>query len=141
MRIKSFLQLFMPMWTVLLTIIGYASYRVWLLGNCFSSKTIVSFVFYSITLIANWTIVFYGPTNLNLVTIHQAVSFLVASLTAVLFFRIDKVAGLLFLPYIYWLLFLAFLNYHMWIMNADGEWFANRDNRDGSGTHNDTISN
>lgn len=120
-------QVFLLMWTVLLSMIGYASYRIWIQEARISNKTIISFVFYSITLLLNWATVFYGPTHLDFATIHQIVLVFSASVTAVFFYRIDKISGLLFLPYIYWLFFLVFLNYHLLIMNSDGEWFANRD--------------
>lgn len=46
--------------------------------------------------------------------------FVLAAITAILFFRIRKTAGLLLLPYLAWLLFAALLNWQIHVLNPDG---------------------
>lgn len=112
---------------MVLTAFGYGSYRVWLCGGPYFTKTLISLLFYSITLILEWLKVVFGPTQLDFAAIHSAVILIFAIVTGILFFIIDKEAGLICLPYICWLSFSIVLLYNLWILNSDGDLFANRE--------------
>lgn len=112
---------------IALTIFGYSSYRIWLLGEFYFTKTFLSLLFYSVTLILEWLKVVYGPKQLDFAAVHMAIILLFATVTGVLFFIIDKQAGFLCIIFISWLIFSTFLFYNLWILNTEGDWIENRD--------------
>lgn len=113
---------------IVLTGFGYGSYRVWLFGGPFFTKSLIALTFYSITLMLEWLKIVFGPTQLDYATVHSATILVFAIISGVLFFLVDKQAGLVCLPYVCWLLFSTVLLYNLWILNSDGDWYANHEN-------------
>ena len=105
--------LFGPAWLILYTLIGVSSYLVWKKGNGFhDSNTAFILVFYVIHLILNWlwVIFFFGFRDPELGLYGIWLVDITALATAILFFTIDKTAGLLFIPYLAWLGYATALN-------------------------------
>jgi tryptophan-rich sensory protein len=66
---------------------------------------------------AAWSLLFFGlhRPGFALVEIILLLALLIA--TTVSFFRVRTVAGLLFLPYVAWVCFAAYLNAGFWYLN------------------------
>jgi benzodiazapine receptor len=110
--------LFGPVWSALFIIIGISSYLIWLKRAqiVHFSRTIA---IYLIQLILNlaWSFLFFY-THLIGAALIEIITLLVAILiNGMVFYRIDKTAGLLFIPYFLWVCFASILNYNIFILN------------------------
>lgn len=110
--------IFAPVWTILYILMGIASYRVWMYET--ENREIRAALFvYGIQLILNflWTIIFFG-LQLRVVAFIEIIILLIfIIITAIRFYRIDKIAAYLLIPYILWVSFAAILNFSVWRLN------------------------
>lgn len=110
--------LFPLIWSILYLLMGIASYRVWLTGIS-NNNVQAALVYYAAQLILNfiWPIIFFrlgliGPAFVELLIL---LAFVV--ITTLKFYKIDKIAGLILIPYIIWLIFAAYLNVSLYMLN------------------------
>lgn len=110
--------LFAPVWTILYILMALAAYRVWMYGLK-KRKVKTALILYAVQLVFNflWSILFFtlklrGPAFLEILVL-----LLLIVLTTVKFFKIDKKAAYLMIPYILWVSFAAVLNYSVWQLN------------------------
>lgn len=94
---------------------GIAFYRV-LQKNCSGKSTTVPFL---VQLAINffWPILFFNLEAYLLSFAWLILLLIVAAWTAYVFWQCDRVAGWLFVPYLLWLVFAAFLNYAIYQLN------------------------
>ncbi|GGH00088.1 MULTISPECIES: TspO/MBR family protein [Pedobacter] len=110
--------LFAPVWTTLYILIGIAAYLVWTRRD-----KIVHFprtvAIYLIQLILNlcWSFIFFYLHEIGFALAEIILLLAIIILNALTFYKINKWAGLLFIPYILWVGFAAFLNYNIFILN------------------------
>lgn len=110
--------LFAPVWTSLYIIIGIAAYLVWVKRDKIEHfpRTVA---LYLIQLILNlsWSFIFFYLHEIGF-ALAEIIMLLIAIIAnAITFYKIDKVAGLLFIPYILWVSFATFLTYNIFILN------------------------
>ena len=107
---------FAPVWTALYALMAVAAWRVWRAGGF---KT-VAMALYFIQLALNfaWSFIFFSVHRIDLALDEIAVLLVFILATTAAFFRRDAIAGLLFLPYLAWTLFAAYLNYAIWLLNG-----------------------
>ncbi|XP_075159147.1 translocator protein [Haematobia irritans] len=115
--------IFGPMWTSLYSGMGYASYLVWRDGGGFSGAAQLPLMAYGTQLALNWawSPIFFGHHNIKGGLIDIAALTATASVCGVLFYRVNKIAGYLFIPYIAWLSFASMLNYSVYKLNDTNE--------------------
>jgi tryptophan-rich sensory protein len=109
--------LFAPAWTILYILIGISFYLVWKTG--WDDKKNIVLGVYSVQLILNllWSILFFGLRNPLLGLIEIIVLWFVILLNIIVFYRIKKEAGILLVPYLFWVSFASVLNYYIFILN------------------------
>ena len=110
--------LFAPVWIILFLLMGISLYLIWSKGLENRKVKVVIFVF-ATQLILNilWSFLFFG-LHLPLYAFAEIIIlWLAILLTIVSFYRISKTAGLLLLPYIFWVSFATILNFFIWQMN------------------------
>jgi tryptophan-rich sensory protein len=75
---------------------------------------------YAIQLALNlgWSLIFFGLHQIGGALIEIGLLWLAILVTAVLFWRADRIAGLLMLPYLAWTGFAAVLNHAFWLLNS-----------------------
>ena len=108
---------FGPAWTILYAMMAVAAWRVWLCGGWARQKKALGLFLLQWALNALWTPLFFG--------LHRpgwALAEILVLLTAILatirvFWRVDRPAGLLLLPYAAWVAFATVLNWTIWRMN------------------------
>ncbi|KAH8374351.1 hypothetical protein KR200_007882 [Drosophila serrata] len=112
---------FAPMWTSLYAGMGYGSYLVWRDGGGFSGDAQLPLIAYGTQLALNWawSPIFFGQHNIKGGLIDIVALTAAAGACGVLFYRVNKVAGLLFVPYVAWLGFATALNYAIWKLNPE----------------------
>ena len=64
-----------------------------------------------------WSVLFFGLRSTGLALIEIAVLLVVIIANGIVFWRIDRPAGLLFAPYAAWVAFAAVLNAAIWSLN------------------------
>jgi len=110
--------LFGPVWIILYTLMGIAWYLVWLKGT---EKKEISFSvrLFGVHLVVNalWSIIFFGLKELGLAFIVIVVLWGMIGYLAKLFYKIDKRAAYLLLPYWAWVSFASLLNFSIFWLN------------------------
>ncbi|MCU0670018.1 MAG: tryptophan-rich sensory protein, partial [Myxococcota bacterium] len=66
---------------------------------------------------AMWSYLFFGMQRPGTALLEIAVLLIVILSTTDAFFRIRRTAGLLFVPYVLWVCFAAYLNAGLWLLN------------------------
>ena len=77
-------------------------------------------VLFGVQLVLNvlWSCFFFGLKNPGLACVEIVFLIAAIALTLLSFAKIDKMAGMLLLPYLVWTTFAAFLNGTIWILNS-----------------------
>lgn len=110
--------LFPIVWTILFILMGIASYLV-LTSGADRKDVIRALAFYSAQLFFNffWSIIFFNLEWYLFAFIWLVVLLVLIVITAILFYRISKPAGLIMLPYIAWVSFAGYLNLAIYLLN------------------------
>lgn len=110
--------IFAPVWTSLYVLIGIAAYLVWI-----RRRTIIHFprtvAIYLIQLILNlaWSFLFFYLHEIGFALFEILILLFVIIVNAITFYKINKWAGLIFIPYVIWVSFASFLTYNILILN------------------------
>ncbi|KAI8489062.1 hypothetical protein Bbelb_332860, partial [Branchiostoma belcheri] len=110
---------FAPVWTMLYTAMGYASYLVWEACDGFNDRSLVPLGLYGTQLALNWawTPIFFGWHKLGLATIEIGATWLAIVGCVVTFHPVSKTASYLMLPYLGWVSFASCLTFWIWRNN------------------------
>ena len=108
--------LFAPVWTALYIVMAVAAWRVWRITGLKSPELGL----WGAQLVLNglWTPLFFGAHLLLPALIEMAVLWLAILVTLILFWRKDRIAGLLLAPYLAWISFAFALNLAIWRLNG-----------------------
>lgn len=110
--------LFAPVWTSLYILIGIAAYLVWVKRDKVQHfPRTVAIYFIQLILNLAWSFIFFYLHEIGFALAEIIVLLAVIILNAMMFYKIDKWAGLLFIPYILWVSFASFLTYNLFILN------------------------
>lgn len=109
-------------WPILFVMMGFA---LALVGSAWGARGRgLAIAIFAVQFLVNlaWTPVFFGAHRLTGGLVVLAVLDLLVILTTILFWRVRKLAGVLLLPYLAWVLFATALNYEILRLNpaADG---------------------
>ena len=108
--------LFPIAWTILYILMGISIYRI---DKTNSNKKSETKLIYFIQLVINalWTPIFFGLKEYFLAFLWILMLILLVVTMMILFFKIDKISSYLNIPYILWLLFAAYLNFGIFVLN------------------------
>ena len=103
--------IFPVVWTILYTLMGIASYIVLESPSSVeSSKKAFSMYFLQLFFNFFWSIIFFGLGAFEIAFAWLCILLALIVISTVRFWRIDKWAGILMLPYIAWVTFAGYLN-------------------------------
>jgi benzodiazapine receptor len=104
--------IFMPVWTILFVLMGIAAGLVWNRTKEQNAevKTALGFFLIQLALNALWSYLFFGLKNPFLALIEIVLLWLMIYETYLKFFKINKTAGYLLIPYLAWVGFATILN-------------------------------
>ena len=110
--------LFPIAWTVLYVLMGIASYFV-LIAKKGEEKTVKALSAYAIQLGFNfmWSILFFGLELYKFSFVWLLALIALIVLTIVRFYKIDKTAAYLLIPYLLWVVFASYLNLGVAVLN------------------------
>ena len=108
--------LFPIVWSILFLLMGIAAYLVWVRDSTGRNGALL---FYGLQLAMNfgWTLVFFNLQNYGLALLWLIVLWVLILITTVRFFKENKAAGWLMLPYLLWVTFAGYLNAGVWLLN------------------------
>lgn len=109
---------FPVVWTILFFLMAVAAYRIWMKGR-FGSDVTKALFLYLIQLFLNflWSIIFFRFRLYAIAFLELLLLLVFILLTTFEFYKIDKPAAYLMIPYIVWVSFAGVLNYTIWMLN------------------------
>jgi len=109
---------FAPVWTILYLMIAVAGWLVWRTRHRREVWLTLGVFVAQLILNAGWSWLFFGQHNIRAALADIIALDIVVAITVLLFFRASKLASVLMLPYLAWILFATFLNYTIWTLNV-----------------------
>jgi tryptophan-rich sensory protein len=108
---------FAPVWILLYLMIALAGWRVWRRVGLAGARG--GMVAYSAQLALNlaWSFLFFGGRKIGIALAEIALLLVAIGVNAVLFWRTDRLAGWLLVPYASWVAFASVLNFALWRLN------------------------
>ncbi|MCC9626042.1 tryptophan-rich sensory protein [Thalassospira sp. MA62] len=110
--------LFGPVWTVIYFMIAFSGWRVWLKRGFANAKGPFAIYGAQLTLNLAWSFLFFGAQSPFLAFIDIAILLALIIVNCVIFMKIDRVAGVLLIPYALWVGFATILNAAIWQLNG-----------------------
>lgn len=109
--------LFGPVWTTLYVLMGVAFFLV--IKNKSLKEVKSAIIIFVTQLVFNslWSIVFFGMQNVGGALGVIAILWVLIVINISVFYRLNKVAGILLIPYLLWVSFASFLNYTIYSLN------------------------
>lgn len=110
--------LFGPVWTCLYVAMGVAAWRVW--RSVSGNRARILVVLYAAQLVLNalWSILFFGLRQPGLAFLEILVLWGLIATLLPYWWRADRLAGILWAPYVAWVSFATALNGAIWWMNS-----------------------
>lgn len=124
--------IFGPVWTTLYLMMGIALFLIWnsdkkhgfltgLISRFFhkdsGKETAIKLFMVQLVLNALWSVIFFGMQQPGFAFLEILFLFTFIALTFLSFWKQNKAAGLLMLPYLYWVGFATVLNFAIWQLN------------------------
>ncbi|GGI24935.1 TspO/MBR family protein [Pedobacter mendelii] len=110
--------LFAPVWTSLYVLIGIAAYLVWIRRDKIAHfPRTVAIYFIQLMLNLAWSFIFFYLHEVGFALFEIILLLIFIIINALMFYKINKWAGLIFIPYILWVSFASFLTYNIFILN------------------------
>jgi tryptophan-rich sensory protein len=109
--------LFGPVWTLLYAMMAIAAWLVWRRGGFKSNQLAISLFFMQLILNGLWSWMFFAWNLGALSLVNITMLWMMIVMNVMAFWRVDKIAGALLVPYLLWVSFAAVLNHSMWQLN------------------------
>ena len=105
-------------WTILYILMAIAFYRILQISKL-GKKTYSSLTLFYIQLIFNflWSFIFFNFRLYGIAFIEAVILLILVFITTKKFFKVDKIAGWLMVPYVFWLTYASVLSYFVWVLN------------------------
>ena len=109
---------FAPVWTTLYFLMGVSGWRVW--RRSASRATRGALALFGLQLFLNfaWSVLFFGFQRIDLALIDIVILFVAIVGNMIVFWRIERLATLLLVPYAAWVVFAIVLNVSIWLLNV-----------------------
>lgn len=108
---------FGPVWTVLYILMAIAAWLVWRSGGFRVNRMALSLFFGQLALNALWSWLFFAWHRGAMAFADVTLLWVLIVATVVTFWRTDRLASALLIPYLLWVSFAAALNYSVWQLN------------------------
>lgn len=108
--------IFGPVWVTLYLLMAVAAYLV-SQSDASGKKRAFTVFFVQLVLNSLWSILFFGFKSPALAFVELLILWIIIVATTILFWLHSRWAGILFVPYLAWVSFAAFLNYAIMRLN------------------------
>jgi tryptophan-rich sensory protein len=112
-------RLFGPVWTTLYIMMGIAFSLIWHSSHPNRKQAMKLFAVQFVLNLA-WTFIFFNQHQLQLALIEIIALWIMILVNIIVFYRINRAAGFLLVPYLAWVSFATFLNYTIMQLNQQG---------------------
>lgn len=109
--------LFGPVWSTLYTLMGVAVWLVWKDYGFSGAQKAITFFLIQLILNGLWSQIFFGMQEIGWAFLEILFLLTAIIITTVLFFKKNRIAGWLMVPYILWVSFASILNGTLWWLN------------------------
>lgn len=109
--------IFGPVWTLLYVSMAYAAYLIW--KQYGFERALSALALFIVQLIVNglWSWFFFGIHRIGLAFFDIIVLWFLIAATILAFYKLNKTAGWILIPYLIWVSYAAGLNFAIWRMN------------------------
>ena len=108
---------FAPVWTALYILMGIAAWRGWRSKSIENTRKALSIFGVQLGLNIIWSILFFGLQRIDLALLEIFILLVTIVFNTIVFWRIDRLAGLMFVPYVLWVSYATVLNASIWLLN------------------------
>lgn len=109
---------FAPVWTALYLAMGYAAWRIWMVGLQHRAvRTALVLFVIQLALNLGWSVIFFGFQRPGMALLDIFLLDTLLTITMIAFLRLDRLSGLLLTPYLLWSWYATALNASIWWMN------------------------
>ncbi|MCX7833779.1 MAG: tryptophan-rich sensory protein [Ignavibacteria bacterium] len=110
--------IFAPVWSILYLLMGISLYLIWNEGlQRKNVKFTLYFFIFHLLINGLWSFVFFKWHLIFLAFITLLFLWNMILISFILFYRINKLAAFLLLPYLIWVMYASFLNYFIYKIN------------------------
>jgi tryptophan-rich sensory protein len=109
---------FGPVWTALYTLMAVAAWLVWRRGGFRAQRVALALYLLQLGLNALWTPLFFGLKSPGLAFAEIVLLWGALLATIVAFWKAQRFAATLLLPYLAWVTFATVLNFALWRLNT-----------------------
>jgi len=110
-------SVFGPVWTTLFFMMAVAAWLIWRKGGFSVNRIALNLFLVQLAVNAVWSWFFFVWNLGAIALINILILWVFIVATMALFWRVQKVAALLLVPYLAWVSFAGFLNYAVWQLN------------------------
>ena len=108
---------FGPVWTILYFLMATSFYLVLATKGVKENRIAKQLYLAQLLLNILWPITFFSFKNIGLAFVESLVLWMFIVITMISFYKINKKAAYLFLPYLLWVSFVSFLNLNVFFLN------------------------
>lgn len=109
--------IFAPVWTALYILMSVAAWRVWRQAAPREARRTFAWFAAQLSLNALWSVLFFGLQRPGAALVEGIVLWLLLVAMLSRFWRVDRVAGMLWASYVTWVGFAMLLNAALWRLN------------------------
>lgn len=110
---------FGPVWTVLYAMMGISAWLVWRSGGFKEHGVALTLFLVQLVVNGTWSWLFFGFRLGALAFVDILLLWFLIAGVLYLFWRASLVAGVLLIPYLFWVTFAAYLNFTIWQLNPE----------------------
>ncbi len=106
-------------WTILYTLMGISSAKIWLQKNEKPELVTDALFAYVVQLILNfvWSLIFFNLQNYLFAFIWLVLLWIVIVIMIMRFYKVSPLAAYLQIPYLIWVTFAGYLNFMIYLLN------------------------
>ena len=109
---------FAPVWTTLYSLMGVSGWRIWRRRTSRATRGALAVFVLQLLFNFAWSVLFFGFQRIDLALIDIVILFVAIVANMILFWRIERLATLLLVPYVAWVAFAIVLNVSIWLLNV-----------------------
>ncbi|WP_282606988.1 TspO/MBR family protein [Pelagibius sp. Alg239-R121] len=109
---------FAPVWTTIYLFMAIAGWRVWRQAASHTRRQALVVFCLQLALNLLWSFLFFGLQQIGWSLVEIVILLFAIILNTVLFWRQDRIAGILFIPYAAWVSYATILTAFLWLLNS-----------------------
>tara|TARA_B100000029_G_scaffold431567_1_gene443244 strand:+ start:2199 stop:2684 length:486 start_codon:yes stop_codon:yes gene_type:complete len=108
---------FGPVWTTLYILMGISIWLIWKKEKSMIRTLCIKLFWFQLFLNIFWTFLFFGIQKISYSLIEIFFLIFIIILNINYFLKINKIAGYLLIPYLFWVIYASILTFNIWILN------------------------